>query len=262
MGEDSNSFDFSFPEDYYNNNINKSYKNKKEENFEDIFKGSEYFSLNKKDDDFVEKEIYGITSKKSEEEKINKIFITKRTEKENINKKGRRNSKESSLFKPKHDKNSSDNIRKKIKRQFIKSIMNYINKLYTDLQNNKNSEKLIYKIIPEFSNSPKREDEKYLPMTLSELFSSDLGNKFTKFNKNYNKNKIELLYQKNKPKEIIDLLNKTIKEAYEIYINNKIPEFSLDNDLKEIEKEKGIEEANILRKKAKKLIDNQKKNKK
>ena len=96
-------------------------------------------------------------------------------------------------------------------------------------------------------------------MTLRELFSSDLGNKFKKINKDYNKNNIEKLYQKNKPKEIIELLNKTIKEVYEIYINNEIQEFSLDNDLKEIEKENGTEDANIFKTRANKLIENPKK---
>ena len=96
-------------------------------------------------------------------------------------------------------------------------------------------------------------------MTLRELFSSDLCHKFKNINKDYNKNKIEIIIQKNEPKKIIDLLNKTIKEAYEIYINNKIPEFSLYNDLKEIEKEKGIEDANIFQSKALKLMEKSKK---
>ena len=115
-------------------------------------------------------------------------------------------------------------IIKKIKRQFIKSIIKYINQLYINLlQKNKESKILIYKIIPDFCNASKKEDNnKYLSMTLRELFSSDLGRKFKTINKDYNKNIIEIIIQKNEPKEIIDLLNKTIKEAYEIYINNKI----------------------------------------
>ena len=54
-------------------------------------------------------------------------------------------------------------------------------------------------------------------------------------------------------------MNKTIKEAYEIYINDEIPEFSLYNDLKEIEKKDGIDDANIFKARAKKLIENPKK---
>ena len=220
--------------------------------------------INNDFDDFNQNQIirtYFISRKKPEQENINKTFIIQKIKKEKIKKKGRRNLKETFLFKSKHDKNSSDNLRKKIKRQFIKSIIKYINQLYINLlQKNKKSKILIYKIIPDFCNASKKEDNnKYLPMTLRELFSSDLGHKFKNINKDYNKNKIEIIIQKNEPKKIIDLLNKTIKEAYEIYINNKIPEFSLYNDLKEIEKEKGIEDANIFQSKALKLMEKSKK---
>ena len=219
--------------------------------------------INNDFDDFNQNQIirtYFISRKKPEQENINKTFIIQKIKKEKIKKKGRRNSKETFLFESKHDKNSSDNLRKKIKRQFIKSIIKYINKLYYLLQKNKKSKILIYKIIPDFCNASKKEDNnKYLPMTLRELFSSDLGNKFKNINKDYNKNKIEIIIQKNEPKEIIDLLNKTMKEAYEMYINNKIPEFSLYNDFKEIEKEKGIEDANIFQSKALKLMEKSKK---
>ena len=54
-------------------------------------------------------------------------------------------------------------------------------------------------------------------------------------------------------------MNKTIKEAYEIYINDEIPDFSLYNDLKEIEKNNGIDDANIFKARAKKLMENPKK---
>ena len=232
-------------------------EDEKEGKIEDIIKGLDYFSEYQRDDSFDEKITCYITRKITKQ-----IFMIQKIKKEKIKKKGRRNSKETFLFKSKHDKNSSDNMRKKIKRQFIKSIIKYINQLYIKYlpQKNKESKILIYKIIPDFCNAPKKEDNnKYLSMTLRELFSSDLGNKFKNINKDYNKNNIEKLYKKNKPEEIIKFLNKTIKEAYEIYINNKIPEFSLYNDLKEIEKNNGIDDANIFKARAKKLMENPKK---
>ena len=235
-------------------------EDEKEGKIEDIIKGLDYFSEYQRDDSFDEKITCYITRKITKQ-----IFMIQKIKKEKIKKKGRRNSKETFLFESKHDKNSSDNIRKKIKRQFIKSIIKYINQLYIKyikylLQKNKESKILIYKIIPDFCNASKKEDNnKYLSMTLRELFSSDLGRKFKNINKDYNKNNIEKLYKKNKPEEIIDLLNKTIKEAYEIYINDEIPEFSLYNDLKEIEKNNGIDDANIFKARAKKLMKNPKK---
>ena len=222
-------------------------EDEKEGKIEDIIKGLDYFSEYQRDDNFDEKNTCYITRKITKQ-----IFMIQKIKKEKIKKKGRRNSKETFLFKSKHDKNSSDNMRKKIKRQFIKSIIKYINQL---LQKNQKSKILIYKIIPDFCNASKKEDNnKYLSMTLRELFSSDLGSKFKNINKDSNKNNIEKLYKKNKPEEIIKLLNKTIKDAYEIYINDEIPEFSLYNDSKGIEKEKGIDDANIFKAKAKKLI--------
>ena len=230
-------------------------EDEKEGKIEDIIKGLDYFSEYQRDDSFDEKITCYITRKITKQ-----IFMIQKIKKEKIKKKGRRNSKETILFKSKHDKNSSDNMRKKIKRQFIKSIIKYINKLYYLLQKNRKSKILIYKIIPDFCNAPKKEDNnKYLSMTLRELFSSDLGRKFKNINKDYNRNNIKKLYKKNKPEEIIDLLNKTIKEAYEIYINDEIPEFSLYNDLKEIEKNNGIDDANIFKARAKKLMENPKK---
>ena len=233
-------------------------EDEKEGKIEDIIKGLDYFSEYQRDDSFDEKITCYITRKITKQ-----IFMIQKIKKEKIKKKGRRNSKETILFKSKHDKNSSDNLRKKIKRQFIKSIIKYINQLYIKyfLQKNKKSKKiLIYKIIPDFCNATTKEDNnKYLSMTLRELFSSDLGRKFKTINKDYNKNIIEIIIQKNEPKKIIDLLNKTIKEAYEIYINDEIPEFSLYNDLKEIEKNNGIDDANIFKARAKKLMENPKK---
>ena len=232
-------------------------EDEKEGKIEDIIKGLDYFSEYQRDDNFDEKNTCYITRKITKQ-----IFMIQKIKKEKIKKKGRRNSKETILFKSKHDKNSSDNMRKKIKRQFIKSIIKYINQLYIKYlpQKNKELKILIYKIIPDFCNASKKEDNnKYLSMTLRELFSSDLGNKFKNINKDYNKNNIEKLYKKNKPEEIIKLLNKTIKEAYEIYINDEIPEFSLYNDLKEIEKNNGIDDANIFKARAKKLMENPKK---
>ena len=244
-------------------NMNESDKSdniiedEKEGKIEDIIKGLDYFSEYQRDDSFDEKITCYITRKITKQ-----IFMIQKIKKEKIKKKGRRNSKETFLFKSKHDKNSSDNVRKKIKRQFIKSIIKYINQLYIKYlpQKNKESKILIYKIIPDFCNAPKKEDNnKYLSMTLRELFSSDLGRKFKNINKDSNRNNIKKLYKKNKPEKIIKFLNKTIKEAYEIYINDEIPDFSLYNDLKEIEKNNGIDDANIFKARAKKLMENPKK---
>ena len=193
-------------------------------------------------------------SKKTTEIKIKKEFFIFKKVAKNKSKKGRRNSKNPPKFQAKHNKNCSDNLRKKIKRQFIKSTMNYINKLYKKYSL-KNSQKFLLKIIPDFCAAPIKEDnQKYFPMTLRQLFSSDLGRKFSIKNKDNNKNNIKALYQQNKAKEIIELLDKTIEEAFEIYISNDISGFSLKHDLKNIEKNEGSEYANNFEIKAKNLL--------
>ena len=242
--------------------------NEGEEKIDDVVENIFFSHQNPIDDDFDNddnKQTYFQTGKTNKQKKYIKFFMIHKIKKNTKNKRGRRNSKNPPLFKPKHHKNSSDNIQKKIKRQFIKSVIKYINKLYSEYfsQKNKKPQILVLRIIPKFCQASKTEDnKKYLSMTLRELLSSDLGGKYTKTDKKNKKKKIDILIQKNEAKEIIKLLNKTIKEVYEIYINNKINEFSLDNDLKEIEKENGIEDAKIFEARAKKLIENPKKTEK
>ena len=162
-----------------------------------------------------------------------KIFNIKKSKK-----RGRRKFGTNISLKIKHDKNSSDNIRQKIKRRFIQSIKDYLNFLYNKYFNlkKKRTDNFIKKIKTNFISSDKYKNLEYFSMTLREFLSSDLSDKHTKINKKYNKKNIDILIQKNEAKEIIKLLNKTLKEVYEIYINNEIPEFSLAHDLNIIEK--------------------------
>ena len=163
----------------------------------------------------------------------------------------------------KHGKTASDIIKQKIIRRFIQSTMNYLNNLY---KNNPDNNKGIFlrKIKTDFT-KPLNNDKivEYFPKTLRQFYSSKLSDKF-KYNKDYNKNNIDKLYQENKAKDIIELLNKTLEDVYEKYISEKIPEFSLLNDLKEIKEKKNERNDYIDRyeKIALKLITTYKKRKK
>ena len=137
----------------------------------------------------------------------------------------------------KHDKTASDNIKVKIIRRFIQSNMNYLNNLYKKYpSNNKRKAKIfLRKIKTDFTKNLKKDKIlEYFSKTLRQFYSSNLGDKFKKINKNYNKDNIDKLYQENKANDIIELLNKTLEEVYEKYINKEIPEFNLYNDLNEI----------------------------
>ena len=176
---------------------------------------------------------------------------------EKSKKRGRRKFGTNISSKIKHGKNSTDLIKQKIKRRFIESVKKYINNLYNRYFNLKKrrTDNFIKKIKTNFTSLlAENKNLEYFSMTLRELLSSDLSDKHTKIDKKYNKKKIDILIQKNKVKEIIKLLNKTLKEVYEIYINNEIPEFSLVHDLNIIEKKFGKYYMNRYKEIALKLI--------
>ena len=177
--------------------------------------------------------------------KTKKIFTIKPKEER---KKGRLSIGNRPLYQPKHDKKSTDNIISKIKRHFVRSTLNYINKKYNEFLSKKKTENkrtLLKKIIPNsYKVYSRKENQKFLNLYLYQLFSQDLSNRITEYSKDYNRKQIKLLYEENKAKEVIEIMNLTVKEIYEIYISNRISGFNLKNDLNNIIKEKGKEEKN------------------
>ncbi len=80
------------------------------------------------------------------------------------------------------------------------------------------------------------------------MFSSDLSGKYTNFNKDYNKTIIKELYQKNEANDVIEIMEKTVEELLQNYINGDYEEegFYIENDLKnEREKMDNNEEKNV-----------------
>ena len=109
--------------------------------------------------------------------------------------------------------------------------------------------KFLWKIKTNFTQTIKKEiNLKFLKMKIKDLFSSDLSDKCTKLNKEYNKQKIKELYQKNQAQEVIEILDKTVEELLQSYINGDYENegFYIENDLeKEQEKMINNEEENI-----------------
>ena len=206
----------------------------------------------------LEKEIYYIKPPKKVTKFVKSIDPTKGPNVKNKHR-GRKKKGEKTSEKT-HDKNSSDIIKPKLKRRFIQSAMNYINYLYNkSLKDNKGkTKKFLRKIKTDFSNS---NNLKYFSKTLRQFFSSDLSGKHKKINKNYNRNNIDKLYEEDKEKDIIKLMNETLEEVFKIYISNKIPEFNLYNDLNEIKEKENEGNAYIdkFKKIALELIDKYKK---
>ena len=68
-----------------------------------------------------------------------------------------------------------------------------------------------------------------------------MTNRITGFPKDYNRTQIKSLYEKNEATEVINIMNSSVKEMYEIYRSNEITDYNLESDLNEIS-EKNDEE--------------------
>ena len=150
-------------------------------------------------------------------------------------KKGRITIGNTPLYKPKHNKNSTDNIIMKIKRLFVKKTMEYINKKFDEFLSEQETEiqsPLLKKINPDSYNIYKtKENQEFFNLYLYQLFSKDLSDKIKKSPKEYNREQLKLLYEENKAKEVIEIMDLTVKEMYEIYLSGKITDYNLENDL-------------------------------
>ena len=224
--------------------------NSEEDAIQEIFNLSNNDEINT--ETLMTYKLYEITNNTDIRVRDNNLFhkLNKKKEKifklKKITKKlGRRKHNDSQLYSiiANHSKFKEDNIVSKIKIYFTNSIMRYINKTYSEYTGVK-SKKLLVKIKPNFTKVwTKKDNQEYLSKTIKDIFSEELSTKCTRYPCNYNIKQIKKVMQKGKPKEVINILNKTVKEMYEIYIgkNEKIPELNLENDLVFIEKRNGKE---------------------
>ena len=143
-------------------------------------------------------------------------------------KKGRRNKNGFCNIKAQNDKNTKGNIRNKIKNHFVEDTRIYLNF------------KLVrygYKLISikDLSKNRLSDDKILLQKKIREFFSEELTGKF-KGKKDKNKIIINEIIKEGRDIELINFLNKTLKEAYQDYISkeNIIPEYNFYNDLNKI----------------------------
>ena len=250
-------------------------QNKKDENIEDFFLGvpvevikdnfdpitydgiDNYFDNtnstdnNGKETDHTNNTNNTIINTKTQIEK-NKIFDIKKVSKRI----GRRKHDKPELYKYEavHTKYRQDNIIQKIKIHFINSTMDLINRKYNEYLNIDSKKRLLQKIKPNFTKIwRKKGNQEFLEKKLKDVFSEELSERCSTFHdkKNYNKEQIEKLYEKNKAKNVINILDKSLKEMYRIYImeNNGMKEYNLKYDLIQIEQKNGKEYAQEYNKK-------------
>ena len=182
------------------------------------------------------------------------IFKTKKAKKQGRRKLGKIYSNE-----PRHDKFSKDNIIKKIINHFIQSTLNYINEKYNEFlkNNNRRSQPLLHKIINTTSKFvTKKKISKLFKAKARDLFTMDISKRCSRSNPKDNINRIEKLYSQNEAVGVMEILNKSLSELYGEYMNNKIPEYSFENDLNLIEDKNDAKYKKSYQDEARKLINN------
>lgn len=172
--------------------------------------------------------------------KINKILKRGRLKK-NSNKIG------------KHNKYKTDNIIRKIKVQLSRSIYNYLNASF-EVNQNKSPEKYV-KVIKKISSHLIKDIKKvntldWLNSKVKDFFSKKISKRFYTCKDTYNEHTINKICKRGKEKKAIEILNKTIKEFLEIYVNGDTEKKyigfdNINDDIKKFrkkgEKEKYIE---------------------
>ena len=123
------------------------------------------------------------------------------------------------LYEIKKDKFDKNNIFQKIIRNLIFSALTLINKAYEGKNSEKKSEPLLRSIdAKEYNVYSNKKIYVFFNKTLEEVFSADISKRNSNFlrthSKDYNKIAIETLKSENTEKNVIDLLNLTVKELH------------------------------------------------
>lgn len=131
-----------------------------------------------------------------------------------------------------HNKLSPDNIIRKLKRYFTHSLLDFVNKLYElELNDWELAQKVKEKKVrPKYDkwlqiiNSQivtkiaKNENLNWFDTKIKDYLSSEISPKCKNYNKNYNKEQIDKLFQENKLKDLTKFLQETnVRFMFEIY---------------------------------------------
>ena len=149
--------------------------------------------------------------KEKKENKINNKPLFKTKEQNKIPFGRKKQEEKNKGVKGNHNRYSEDNIIRKIKSFFGKSIYKYINK---SLKNSK-----ILKLEIDINKNLKRDlNIKLFKKTLKEIYlESKISDKYNKNKQEHNRDLIKKIYSENKEIEVIKILNLTYLEAFNIF---------------------------------------------
>ena len=132
----------------------------------------------------------------------------------------------------KHDKYQKDNVIRRFKAQFVQNLNNYINISFRCNSNhNKKPINVLQKICACDTKSISKNDNlKWFNSKIRDIFSQKISSKFVCYESNYNNQLIKTLYEKNEEKRVLEILERTVKEMWIVYIrddkNNYFPGFN------------------------------------
>lgn len=249
-------FDFNFLNNFPTIELDeKEEQRKRDKLFMKSFK--EVFGLN--DNDFIDAEIDKDDDEDEDDDKEeDDIYFIKK--KKPDRKKGRPKKGEIRDYEVKKDKFDKFLTFHKIIRCLFKNALNHINKTYEATNAEKKSGPLLRSVdAEEYNVYSNQKIVELFNKTLGEVFSAKISrrnfNFISEHSEDNNKIVIESLKKENKEKKVIEILDLTVREFHEKYINNEIDGFTFENDLIKIEKKEGIEYKNRYEKIALELID-------
>ena len=138
-----------------------------------------------------------------------------------------------------HDKNSTYNIICKIKVYFTKAVLNQANNLYTKNQaKNQNSKDFLFQpVAPKNEEGENNQNFDWFFKTAKEYLSSNLSKKCTAHDKDFNKRKIEEIYEENKMKDLINFLNQKNSTIFKEYISPDKSENEIFQGMRKIQED-------------------------
>lgn len=150
---------------------------------------------------------------------------------------GRNSKNEIYLQKNQHTKDEINNIITKIKRNVMSNIIYFINILLKNSENPRIKERRLNKIDQSIIIVCKKEQNlELLEKTLKDLLSSEISIKYRHFDKNYNKELIDIILEED-DEDIKEVLNKTLEDMVNIYVQD-IVEDNIYKDFRRIKDDK------------------------